>query len=413
MRSFSVMLATTAICTAAQAATITSEIKIFANDGAAGDYFASSTAISNGTVIVGAWSDDDSGYSSGTAYLFDANAGTQSAKLTEADPSAGKQFGGSVAISGNTAVVGAKYDQENGIGSGAAYVFDTTTKTQLHKLTANDAAATEEFGTSVAVSGNTAIVGAYRDDIGGNHSGSAYLFDTTTGSQLAKLTIDDSAAYDHLGLSVAISDNRAIVGAPGRDINGTDTGAAYLFDTTTGALISTFAADDGDDYDSFGGAVAISGNRLIVGAHRDADNGARSGSAYLYDLDTGAQIAKLSASDAAAYANFGLSVAISGDYALVGANGAGVGSSGAAYLFDVNTGLEILKVTASDAASGASFGGSVAIDGDTLLIGSSRASDNGSAYIYTIETAAVPLPAGVWLLGSALGALALRRRGRG
>jgi esterase/lipase superfamily enzyme len=101
--------------------------------------------------------------------------------------------------------------------------------TQLAKLTAADAAASDEFGRSVAISGNTAIVGAYRDDDAGTDSGSAYLFDVATGAQLAKLTDADAAGVDFFGASVAISDNTAIVGARFDDDVGSDSGSAYLF----------------------------------------------------------------------------------------------------------------------------------------------------------------------------------------
>ena len=154
---------------------------------------------------------------------------------------------------------------------------------QLHKLTAADAAEQDYFGMSVAISGTTAIVGAHYDDDNGINSGSAYLFDTATGWQIAKLLPDDGAEDDWFGWSVAISGTTAIVAAFFDDDNGTNSGSAYLFDTTTGRQIAKLLPDDGEELDYFGKFVAISGAAAIVGAYWDDDNGDKSGSAYLFD----------------------------------------------------------------------------------------------------------------------------------
>ena len=306
--------------------------KLLADDGAEADLFGISVAISGATAIVGAYEDDDNGPSSGSAYLFDTTTGRQIAKLLPDDGAANDWFGFSVAISGATAIVGAVLDDDNGFWSGSAYLFDISdpaNPVQTAKLLADDGAANDVFGRSVAISGATAIVGAF----GGN---SAYLFDTTTGRQLFKLLADDGAANDWFGFSVAISGATAIVGAYFDDDNGFDSGSAYLFDTTTGVQIAKLLADDGAEFDNFGVSVGISGATAIVGAHQDDDNGGWSGSAYLFDTTTGDQIAKLLPDDGAALDEFGRSVAISGAVAIVGAwhdadNGR---QSGSAYLFD-------------------------------------------------------------------------------
>jgi len=134
-----------------------------------------------------------------------------------------------VAISGNTALVGARLDDDGGNESGSAYLFDITTGLQLAKLTASDAAAGDRFGSSVAISGNVALIGAFSNDDAGDSSGSAYLFDITTGLQLAKLTASDAALGDEFGFSVAISGNTALVGALFDDDGGFDSGSAYLY----------------------------------------------------------------------------------------------------------------------------------------------------------------------------------------
>ncbi len=381
--------------------------KLLPDDSAAGDKFGISVAISGTTAIVAARSDDDNGANSGSAYLFDISdpaSPTQIAKLLPDDGAEDDFFGISVAISGNTAIVGAWGDDHNGADSGSAYLFDTTTGRKLFKLLADDGAATDLFGISVALSpdgfGTTAIVGAVWDDDNGANSGSAYLFDITTGVQLFKLLANDGTATDRFGNSVAISGppgkEIAIVGAWKEDDNGDDSGAAYLFDTTTGRQVAKLLANDGAAGNQFGRSVAISGAIAIVAARSDDDNGNASGSAYLFDISDPArptQIAKLLPDDGAEGDFFGRSVAISGATAIVGAshdddNGS---SSGSAYLFDISdptSPIQIAKLQPDDGAEGDLFGWSVAIspDGIGAIVGAVNDDDNGtstgSAYLF-------------------------------
>jgi len=359
------------------------ETKLTSSDPAAGDRFGESVAISGNTALVGAYRDDDKGTNSGSAYLFDVTTGNQIAKLTASDTDAGDFFGSSVALSGNTALVGAFLDDDGGNRSGSAYLFDVTTGNQIAKLTASDADAGDSFGWSVAISGNTALVGAFGDGGEGNRSGSAYLFDVATGNQIAKLNASDAAAHDFFGRSVAISGNTALVGAYGNDDGGDESGSAYLFDVTTGNQIAKLNASDAAARDWFGRSVAISGNTALVGASGDDDGGSYpAGSAYLFDVTTGNQIAKLTASDADEYDRFGWSVAISGNTALIGAD-SDDDYSGSAYLFDVTTGNQIAKLTASDADAFEFFGTSVAISSNTALVGAVRdGAWSGSVYLF-------------------------------
>ncbi|MCA9275798.1 MAG: hypothetical protein KDA29_07220 [Phycisphaerales bacterium] len=320
--------------------TINETVKLLPNDGISLDVFGFSVAINGTTAVVGAFHDDDNGDDSGSAYLFETTVGQQIAKLLPSDGETGDQFGYSVAISGTTAVVGAPNDDDNGTSSGSAYLFDTTTGQQLFfKLLPNDGAESDQFGYSVAISGTTAVVGAYSDDDNGGLSGSVYLFDTVTGQQIAKLLPSDGAAGDFFGISVAISGTTAVVGASGDDDNGNLSGSAYLFDTVTGQQIAKLLPSDGAANDQFGFSVSISGTTAVVGADRDGDNGLFSGSAYLFDTVTGQQIAKLLPSDGAALDQFGLSVSISGTTVVVGASGDDDNGSfsGSAYLFSLNT----------------------------------------------------------------------------
>ena len=149
--------------------------KITAPDGAADDYFGWSVAISDTKIVVGAYLDDARGSDSGSAYIFNTD-GTYVTKITAPDGAAGNQFGISVAISDTKIVVGARYDDDHGSVSGSAYIFNTD-GTYVTKITAPDGAAGDYFGYSVAISDTKIVVGAYADDDHGNNSGSTYIYD--------------------------------------------------------------------------------------------------------------------------------------------------------------------------------------------------------------------------------------------
>ncbi|HOR97207.1 MAG TPA: FG-GAP repeat protein [Kiritimatiellia bacterium] len=374
------------------------QAKLTANDGAEMDYFGYSVALAGDTALVGAYADDDKGSISGSAYVFTRSGSTwtQQAKLTAADGAAGDCFGWSVALSGDTALVGAYADDDNGVNSGSAFVFtrDGTTWNQQAKLTAGESAAGDNFGTSVALSGDTVLIGAYKDDDKGTDSGSAYVFtrDGTNWIQQAKLTADDGATYDYFGYSVALSGDTALVGAYKDDDKGSDSGSAYVFarDGTTWTQQAKLIANDGTASDWFGTSVALHGDTALVGAYGDDDKGDNSGSAYVFTRNgtTWIRQAKLTAADGAAGDCFGCSVALSGDTALVGAYGDDDkgDNSGSAYVFtrDGTNWIQQAKLTASDGANYSYFGSAVALSDDTALVGAYMAVNAaGSAYVFT------------------------------
>ena len=214
------------------------QAKLRASDGLPGDIFGSSVAVSGDTALVGASGHDEAGASSGSAYVFvrSGEAWTQRAELTADDAAAGANFGFHVAISGEAAVVGAvdpAADPAAIRDSGSAYVLVRSGGTwgQQAKLQASDAAASDDFGFPVAISGETALVGASGDDDAGSASGAAYIFVRGGGSwsQQAKLTPNDAAAGDLFGRSVAVSSDRAVVGASRDDDVAVDAGSAYIF----------------------------------------------------------------------------------------------------------------------------------------------------------------------------------------
>jgi hypothetical protein len=371
--------------------------KLLASDGAANDWFGVNVSISGDYAIVGAYGGDGNVTNSGSAYIFRWNgtSWSEQQKLTASDGASGDVFGFSVSISGDYAIVGAYRDDDNGDASGSAYIFkwDGTSWSEQAKLLASDGAADDYFGLSVSISGDYAIVGADGDDSG---KGSAYIFrrDGTDWSEQAKKTASDGAAGDYFGYSASISGDYAIVGAPWDNDKGNWSGSAYIFrrDGTSWSQQAKKTASDGATADYFGYSVSISGDLAIVGAYGDDDKGDWSGSAYIFKWDgtSWIQQQKLLASDGAADDYFGLSVSISGDYAIVGAYGDDDkgSASGSAYMFrlDGTNWIQQAKLTASDGAAGDVFGYSVSISGDYAIVGAygddDKGSNSGSAYIF-------------------------------
>ena len=256
-------------------------VKMFPTDGAEFDLFGSSIAIGDGLVVVGSAGDDDLGEASGAAYLFDY-AGTQLLKLVPADGVADDRFGFSVAIGSGVIAVGAPLDDDNGGSSGSVYVFDRGSGSQTLKLTPAQGDVSDEFGCAVAAADGVVVVGAYRDDDMGFDAGAAYLFDATTGAQIAKLVAPDGAENDWFGWSVAIDGGRVVVGSRFDDDLGDKSGSAYLFDAATGLPLGKFVPSDGYFFDECGVSVAIANGRVVAGAYHDGDRGDWSGSAYVF-----------------------------------------------------------------------------------------------------------------------------------
>ncbi|WP_026775628.1 Ig-like domain-containing protein [Polaribacter sp. Hel_I_88] len=369
-------------------------IKKTASDGAANDQFGYSVSISGDKAIVGAPDDDDNGSNSGSAYVFSFvnNNWVEEAKLTASDGAADDYFGWSVTISGNRAVIGARLADGY---IGAAYVFSFVNNSWVEeaKLTASDGTSGDYFGASSAFSGDRVIVGAYNAN---TFFGAAYIFNYVNNSwvQEAKLTASDGASSDNFGYSVAISGDKAIVGSLGDDDDGTDSGSAYIYNVASGSWIeeAKITATDAAQSDLFGWSVAISGDKAIVGANRNDDGGQDSGSAYVFSFvnNNWTQEAKLIASDDGPDKQFGNSVAIEGNKAIIGAHYDDVNAtnSGSAYIFSFSNNIwqEVTKITPSDGAQFSYFGFDVDISGDKAIVGArfdaGIAPSSGSVYFF-------------------------------
>ena len=372
------------------------ETQLIADDGAEGYQCGFSVSMDGDHALVGAFGDDTNGLYAGSAYIFSLNgeAWQQEAKLLPDDGEQFDFFGWSVALSGKRALVGAFGDDAE---TGAAYVFEFNGSTwqQTAKLTASGGAMFDDFGISVALDGDRALVGAFGVADNGAYSGAAYVFEFngSTWQQTAKLTANDALEGDNLGVSVALNGDQALVGADGVDDNGPGSGAAYLFSFNGSSWQQgdKITAPDGADYDFFGNAVSLGSDRMLVGAPLDDDNGSGSGSAYLfvYDGSDWKPDTKLTASDGVDFDDFGASVSLDGDHAFIGAVGVddNGNSSGGAYIFAQNGSgwTEETKLTASNAAADHFFG-SVSMSGGRFLVGAAGADNaTGAAYCYEAE----------------------------
>lgn len=339
-----------ALCVLPLAAQQTEEQKLLASDGASSDSFGLSVAVSGNTAVVGAPWDDDQGAQSGSAYFFERTGGVWSAqqKVLPSDGGPNEAFGYMVSVSGDTAVIGAPYHASHGQ-TGSAYVFVRIGGTWLEQqeLVPSDGAAGDVFGFSVSVSGDTAVVGAYLHDARGLNSGSAYVF-ARTGSvwtEQQKLVAIDGSKDDAFGWSVAVSGDTAVIGAVNDDDNGGESGSAYVF-VRSGAVWTEqqkLLPMDGNTQDSFGTSVSVSGDTAVVGANQWRSATGSGGRAYVFVRAGGIwqEWQKLLASDGVVGDRFGTSVSVSGDLAIIGAEFADPAgqASGSAYVFASTAGV--------------------------------------------------------------------------
>jgi hypothetical protein len=328
----------------------------------------------------------------------------QDAELSDGQPAAYEDFGGAVALDGDTALVGAGYKPVGGQAyAGAAYVYVRSGRGWSLQAALMDpgAAAGDGFGGAVALDGDTALIGADNRSVDGReHAGAAYVYVRSGGawSLQAELTASAAAANDWFGSSVALDGDTALIGAGGRTVGGQYyAGAAFVF-ARAGAVWSQQAeltAGFGAAGDEFGHAVALSGDTALVGAgNRTVGGAAGAGAAYVFGR-AGAvwsQLAELTAPDAASRAGFGSALDLSGDTALIGAGGAPAGGrveSGAAYIYTRSgmTWSQQAQLTDPGGTAGDWFGCALALSGDRALIGAWGAtvegkSQAGAAYVF-------------------------------
>jgi Leucine-rich repeat (LRR) protein len=373
------------------------EQKILSSGGGSEYYFGRPISMSGDYAIVGAFGDTDNGWNAGAAYILERSGYNWSevAKLTASDGAAWDQFGYSVSISGDYAVVGAWGDEDNGEKSGSAYVFERINGvwTQVTKLIPNDGGEQDRFGWSVSISGNYIVIGAYGKSDSVSYSGAAYVFERINGvwTQVVKLIANDPSA-NYFGYAVSVSGDYAVSTALSSD----SFGSVYVFKRENGVWTQTHKLNSNLPSDNFGETVIISNNRIVVGAYGSGDY---KGSAYVFERNGETWTSTyLSVADGAYRDYFGASVAIYDDHIIIGAPGDDDHgeTSGSVYIFEYDGDLwsQVSKLTASDSTANDNYGYFLATNGDYMLVGSYADDDNGtnsgSVYAYSLNCSVGP-----------------------
>lgn len=320
------------------------DAKLTPVDGAIGDGFGEAAALEGDSAIIGSPRGTGAAADSGAAYVYVNSAGgwMPEQKIFDSMGTNVQLFGHSVSIDGDSSLIGAPGDTAGvAAGAGAGFVFTRTAGvwSPQQKLIALDAELNDQLGWSADISGDTAILGAIGEDDGGNGAGAAYVFTRSAGvwTQEMKLVAMDAAMGSAFGWSVAVDGDTAVVGAP----MSTGGGSAYVFVRSGGMWTQQqkLTASDRATGDQFGMSIDVDGETVIVGAPGDDDGGSSAGSAYVYVRTAGVwtQRQKIAANDPSGSALFG-EVAISGNSIVVGAEGGGVMTpgSGSAYFFNLS-----------------------------------------------------------------------------
>jgi hypothetical protein len=399
--------------------TWTLQQRLDVSDGAAGDSFGSAVAISGGTVVVGApHRDVDANGDQGAAYVYTRSndVWTLQDTLTADAGIAGDRFGYSVSVDGGTAIIGAPTGWKDNVatpppvpartvpfprsGPGAAYFFVRSNGAwdQQQKVQASDHEMDDQFGVSVSLDGDAAVVGASRkDETGAEDAGAAYVFRLSGAlwEEEQKLLPNHSATNNFFGCAVDMGGDTILIGSRGDDIDvNVDQGAAFIFGWTGAAWeqLQKLTSADGQAEDNFGVSVSLDGDVAVIGATEDYLNGEGQGSAYVFtrSIATWTELQRLFAARGTVNDEFGGSVAIDSDTVLVGAPLADVDeddNQGSASVFMITQGFEEQdELTVTPGTSGSWFGFSVAISGERAVVGAYADNDyQGSAYVFKRE----------------------------
>lgn len=317
---------------------------------------------------------------------------TERSKLSPSDGAAGEFFGGSLALDGPRALIGAERHAATAPFSGAAYVFelDAGTWVERHKLLPSDGKESDYFGTAVALRGDAALVGAPHHGDRPARSGAVYAFARGPGgwTEKQKLVPSDTKQDDAFGSAIGMGTMGALIASASNDERGVNSGAVYFFQRRGEAWVhgGKLVGSDTRERDTFGRSLALDGDTAVIGAiaHHD-DRGLEIGAAYVFVHGAGGwtEQGKLVASDAQHGDLFGHSVAISGDTIVVGAIGRSDPEDrvGAAYVFQRTKGVwaPLQKLQFSDAKRRQQFGRTVAVAGDTVLVASHGGDDSRGA----------------------------------
>ncbi|RFF29927.1 hypothetical protein DZC52_10860 [Wenzhouxiangella sediminis] len=347
------------------------------------------------------------------------------------DAADGDLFGTAVAMDADRILVGASSTDLEREDVGAVYLFSTGGDSAVEltaTLTPDDGELADAFGASVAISGDSVLVGAPRVMLGELNEGAAYLFEREGGTwrQVAKVQRESPGKNDMAGVAVALDGVLAVVGAPGADFVGEDSGAALVYERGDEGWQKVMELAPESAGERFGSAVAVDGDRILIGASGNVPAKDTSGSAYVFERSGGQwrQVARLTPSDGAGGDGFGDAVALEGSRAVVGARFADLGGSdeGAAYVYEKGDDgwREVARLSAPDPSDRDQFGHAVALVDGLAVVGAPRVDDperdTGAVWVFapgeagwTMRERLAPSAAGAYdRFGSALGAAAGR-----
>jgi hypothetical protein len=378
--------------------------KLLDTDGGFNDQMGISVDIAGATIAVGIHLDDGpwpgDATNAGSVPLFSAISAFQGLRLTAGGEAGVDRFGRALQLEGvpggGRAIVGANITTGPGRASGVAYVLDLLTgirtATLRPDLPTDGGPLSDAFGSSVAIEGPYALVGAPSHEQPDTRTGIVYVFDGATGSTLRRLLPGTGYQNHNFGRSVDLDGVTAAIGAFGDDTFANNAGAVFLVDAATGEPVRTLHAEDPEAGDWLGFSVAIEGDRVLAGAYRaEDDDDDEAGLAYLFDTRTGRQVAELRFPSGNAFDHFGISVDLADGYAIVGAPNHSLVAqhSGAAAVFDARTGTMLAVLEPSDGRGGDGFGGAVAVDGWLAVVTArnhdGQDHDAGAAYVFDLS----------------------------
>ena len=337
-------------------------------------HFGAALAVAKGYVLA---SDHTAGpQKHGRAHVFNLRTGQRVHVLKADDPSF--LFGGALAMNERWVLASSRHSTPSHFADGAVYVFETGTWQRMAKITAPDGHNNQYFGGRIAVDGDLALIGAPGDQTVGNDSGAAYLMDLPTGALIHKWIGSDTVAGDNLSF-VALDARRAVVGSAHHQ---SGTGAAYVFDVATGQELHKLQGSGTHPASYFGWPIVIDDGKALIGAYSEDDRGVdRSGAAYLFDLETGMELRRFSSSSPTQRAQFGSGLELDGRYAYIGVPGDGnfFTDLGRVEVYDLETGALRERFAPADNGVGDLFGRPMAKDGCRLVVGAPWRDDLGPA----------------------------------
>ncbi|TWU02299.1 PKD domain-containing protein [Stieleria varia] len=353
------------------------------------DGFSRSVAMSGNIAVVGAYRSDGN---VGSAYLYDLNSPGNRVEIPNPAANGNSGFGWDVALDGSNLVIGAAYDDTGALGTGRVHVYHATSSSATFQTSINNPSPNsyDRFGWSVAVDGNTVVIGAPADDFGARDSGAAYVFDISGGTATLVSTIVNPTPEleDRFGERVTVSGNKVAISAPSSNGQalGSDPGFVYVYDLSSGDAVLQ-ATIQGDD--EFGVGLALDGNTLVAGN----GDGAGVRDVKIYDISgTGAVLVDTVSNPEGTVDYFGRNVSLDGNYLAIAADKASVGErwSGTVHFYDISSGVAVLQQTLDNPTpiTNEFFGLSIAVDGGRALVGAEfdriDTTNHEVAYVYEI-----------------------------